>query len=285
MHSFIHKMQWPQSPQPNAKPVIRFYYTDRLFSQVLRHFLSFFAARLLGVPHFHYPYFNAYTNEAFDTLFDTRRIMDQEATYEEVLEMQRAQGVQQWCDQTIGNHFRIQDLFSPAHIDLMRQTYRFTRHTPTFDPSVVNVAIHVRRGDIARYPTESRYTPTGYFTAMVRLVRAVLPSAHIHVYSDSPVDLEVSSSAIRYHVLEDLLETMHDMIHAHVLVMSVGSNMSFFAGLMSRGIVTFDWKKLEEPFNAELNRYWSRHPHFLEPTTFQRRLKALAASPSEPCTS
>lgn len=264
--------------QPNTKPVIRFYYTDRLFSQVLRHFLSLFAARILGVPHFHYPYHDAYTNESFATLFDTRLIMDREATYEEVLEMQRSQGVQQWCDQTIGNHFRIQDLFKPAHIDLMRQAYRFESHTPTFDATALNVAIHVRRGDIARYPTESRFTPLGYFAAMVGLVRAVLPTAHIHVYSDSPIDLGPEP---RYHVLEDLLETMHDMIRADVLVMSVGSNMSFFAGLMSKGLVTFNWKKLEEPFNDELNRYWSGHPHFLEPTVFQRRLKALAASRTE----
>lgn len=261
--------------QPNTNPVIRFYYTDRLFSQVLRHFLSFFAARILGVPHIHYPYFNAYTNESFATLFDTQSIIDREATHKEVLEMQRALSVQQWCDQTIGNHFRIQDLFSPTHIDLMRQAYRFTRHTATFDATALNVAIHVRRGDITRYPTESRFTPLGYFVAMVGLVRVVLPSADIHVYSDSVIDL---GPGLRYHVLEDLLETMHDMIRADVLVMSVGSNMSFFAGLMSRGIVTFDWKKLEEPFNAELNRYWSQHPHFLKPIEFQRRLNELAQS-------
>lgn len=255
--------------------VIRFYYTDRLFSQVLRHFLSLFAARILKVPHIHYPYDDAYTNTSFETLFDITQILDQKKTYEEVLELQRSNSVKQWCDQTIGNHFKIEELFSSAHIDLMRNAYRFNRHTPSFDPSALNVAVHIRRGDIARYPTESRYTPLGFFVTMVRMIRTIIPHAHIHVYSDSPVDLEISSG-IRYHILEDLLETMHDMIHADVLIMSVGSNMSFFAGLMSRGIVTFDWKKLEEPFNAELNRYWSRHPHFLSPKMFQHSLNEIA---------
>jgi hypothetical protein len=254
--------------------VIRFYYTDRLFSQVLRHFLSFFAARILGLPHIHYPYPDAYTNESFAALFDVPQIVDKEATYEDVLEMQRSQKVQQWCDQTIGNHFRIQDLFSEAHIEVMRQAYRFDRHTTAWDSKAVNVAVHIRRGDIARYTYESRYTRMPFFVETVQYIQSMVPQAHIHVYSDSPVDLGIPN--IKYHVLEDLLETMHDMICADVLVMSVGSNMSFFAGLMSRGLVTFDWAKLEEPFNAELNRYWSQHPRFLDVPTFQQRLNELA---------
>jgi hypothetical protein len=254
--------------------VIRFYYTDRLFSQVLRHFLSLFAARILRKPHIHYPYPDAYTNQSFDTLFDTSRILDRTATHEDVLNLQRSQAALQWCDQTIGSQFKIEDLFSEAHIEVMRQAYRFNKHTATWDPTATNVAVHIRRGDIARYPTESRFTPTHYFIETIRRIRTVLPQAHIHVYSDSPVELGLPE--IRYHILEDLLETMHDMIHANILVMSVGSNMSFFAGLMSRGIVYFDQKKLEEPFNAELNRYWSRHPHFLNREAFEGRLNNLA---------
>jgi hypothetical protein len=259
-------------------PVIRFYYTDRLFSQVLRHFLSFFAARILGVPHIHYPYLNAYTNDSFAELFDSTHIIDQQVTYEAMLEMQKVQGVQQWCDHTFKNHFRIQDLFSPAHITLMRDAYKFQRHTATFDLSAFNVAIHIRRGDIARHHTGSRYTSTSFFINTVNKIKAIHPHAHIHVYSDSTIDLGVPN--IYYHILDNLLESMHDMICADVLVMSVGSNMSFFAGLMSRGLVYFNWTKLEEPYNAELNRYWSDHPHFLNEATFYTRLNGIAKTPT-----
>jgi hypothetical protein len=265
----------------NQNPVIRFYYTDRLFSQVLRHFLSLFASRILHVPHIHYPYDDPYINTSFASLFDISKIIDKTSTYEEVLEMQRSRAVQQWCDQTIGHYFKIQDLFSPAHLITMRSAYIFTKHTATFDPSKINVAVHIRRGDIARYPTESRYTPLSFFINTVAYIHSVLPQAKIHVYSDSPVDL--GFEFIRYHILEDLLETIHDMICADILIMSVGSNMSFFAGLLSQGLVTFDWAKLEEPFNAELNRYWSGHPNFLPLNTFRNRLNEMALKSAESC--
>lgn len=264
----------------NCKYVTRFYYSDRLFSQVIRHFLSFFAARILKKPHIHWPYPDDYTNTSFDALFDTCKIIESADTYDAVLNLMRSQEVDCWCDQTIANHFAIEDLFSSENIQLMRDAYHFKTHTPSFDPTMkLNVAVHIRRGDIARYTTESRYTHMDFFTNYMTQIHSLYPYAQFHVYSDSDVDVPVSdkSISITYHILEDLLQTIHDMIHADILLMSIGSNMSFFAGLMSKGIVFLDKRKLDEPFNAEYNRYWCNHTKFiLQEEIFLQRVLDLS---------
>jgi len=241
--------------------VTRLYYTDRLFSQIMRHFYSFFASKCLQKPHLHWPYPDAYTNDSFATLFDTSQIIDQTRSYDEIQDLMRQQKVAYWCDQTVLNHFPVADLFSYDHIQQMRNAYRFQRHTPTFDPTQFNVAVHIRRGDIAAYPTESRYTHTDFFTTYINLLQSRYPFARFHVYSDSPLSLPVTAQ-VQYHILEDLLETIHDMIHADVLLMSVGSNMSFFAGLLTTGVALVDKRKLDEPFNAQDNQKWCKHPRF-----------------------
>ena len=246
--------------------VTRMYYSDRLFSQVLRHFLSFFAAKILKKPHIHWPYPDSYTNTSFQALFDTT-ILDRQDTYDSVLELMRAQNVAYWCDQTIIREFSVVDLFSPENLICMRNAYHFTTHTPSFDPKQFNVAVHIRRGDIERFKTESRYTHTDFFVSYIELLHSLYPFAHFHVYSDSNIVLPfaattATATAIHYHIDENLLESMHDMIRADVLLMSIGSNMSFFAGLMSEGVAMVDKRKLDEPYNAEGNRLWCKHPRF-----------------------
>jgi hypothetical protein len=256
--------------KPEKEYVTRMYYSDRLFSQILRHFSSFFASKLLQKPHIHWPYPDSYTDSSFAALFDIRQVVDRVDAYFNVQQLMQEQRVAYWCDQTIFCHFPVTDVFSPEHLTLMRNAYMFDRHTPTYDTGAFNVAVHIRRGDIERFKSESRYTHTDFFTYYINVLHSMYPFAHFHIYSDSNIYLPISSQTkVHYHILENLLESMHDMICADVLLMSIGSNMSFFAGLMNTGVALMDKRKLDEPFNAEGNRLWAKHPRFhLEESAF-----------------
>ena len=53
------------------------------------------------------------------------------------------------------------------------------------------------------------------------------------------------------------------MIHSDILIMSIGSNLSHFAGLQTSGIVFLDKNKLSQHFNNKYNIYWSEYKNFI----------------------
>lgn len=263
--------------------ITRHYYTDRSFSQIMRHFMSYFFAKQQDRCHIHWPFPSSELNNEFNALFDISKVTDIQESYSKVLEYQQAKKCISLPDQAFEKYISIQELFTQQHIELLRSAYIWTKHTPSFDATQLNIAIHIRRGDIEHQHYMDRYTAIDFFIRTIETIYSIHKDARFHIYSDSPIVLTLPHSLqnvhIVYHISEHLMESVHDMIHSNVLVMSMGSNVSQFAGLLSKGLVFFDKRKIVPCFNHMYNIYWSHIPHFLsDESVFLDKLKSLQTS-------
>jgi hypothetical protein len=108
------------------------------------------------------------------------------------------------------------------------------------EAGAINVAVHVRRGDVAaRNP---RHVPDAAVLRTIARVRAVIASngqeAAIHLFSDgTPAQFAVYSDAgCALHLGADPFVTFHNLVAADLLV-SAPSAFSHLAALLSEGIV------------------------------------------------
>jgi hypothetical protein len=244
--------------------ISRHYYDDRLYSQIMRHFLSFFMAKILNKRHIHWNYHNTEINNYFNLLFDKSYIIDLEDTFSNINKLTNEKKLISMPDQNISKYFTVNQLFTEEHINLIKKAYKYNKHTDTFKINhSLNVAVHIRRGDIANRSYCDRYTPLDFFINNIKLINSLYPNAHIHIYSDSYLELPIKSKNLYYHYNDDIVDCVNDMIKSHILIMSVGSNVSYFAGLLNEGICFFDKSKLTKCFNNMYNIYWSEFKKFI----------------------
>jgi hypothetical protein len=243
--------------------ITRHYYDDRLYSQIIRHFLSFFMAKNLNKRHIHWNYHIQDVNKDFNLLFD-KSIIDLEDDYKNICKLQNSKKAISLPDQTISKYFRITQLFTENNIKIMKDSYKYLKHTHSFNVNnTINVAVHIRRGDIKDMPFCDRYTELDFFIKNIKLILSIHPNAHIHIYSDSFLELPIKNINIYYHYTDDIKDSVNDMIKSDIFIMSIGSNVSYFAGLLNEGICFFDKSKLIKCFNNMYNIYWSEYTKFI----------------------
>jgi hypothetical protein len=124
----------------------------------------------------------------------------------------------------------------------------------SLDGRFVNVAVHIRRGDVAllkeneRFQWERRWIDTSYYLNLLTDLMGVLPDDmfRFHIYSDGTADelSELQSVPnIRFALQGDPTQSFHEMVVADVLIVST-SAFSICAGKISDGIklvgVNFD---------------------------------------------
>ena len=116
-----------------------------------------------------------------------------------------------------------------------------------FQPEMLNVAVHVRRGDLMRGPHRSRVIPNARYVRAMSEVRALFPNRAVafHIYSEGDERagrkefaefLRISDAAL--HLNEDVFSTFHHLVSADVLILS-RSSFSYLAGIYSRGRVLY----------------------------------------------
>jgi hypothetical protein len=159
----------------------------------------------------------------------------------------------------------------------MKQSYKYTKNTSTFNVKhSLNVTVHIRRGDIEKYPNCDRFTPLDFFINNINLIISIHPHAHIHIYSDSPIQLPIKFTNLYYHYTDDINDSVKDIIDSHIFIMSIGSNISYFAGLLTKAICFFDKNKLIKCFNNMYNIYWSNYTKFIHnDDEFINKIKSL----------
>jgi len=146
-----------------------------------------------------------------------------------------------------------------------------------FKPSVLNIAIHIRRGDVSSTKnTYRRYIPNEEYLSIVsklinlledRDYKSVLERENfeIHIYSEGkPEDFgEIQNlTNVQFHLNDDLFETLHHMSKADILVGSF-SGFSTFANIFVKGISIFPFITFQVgvpfengDFNEEQFDYW-----------------------------
>ena len=112
-----------------------------------------------------------------------------------------------------------------------------------FDPSKINVAIHIRRGEISK-ENSKRYTSNHFVSNIIKKISTVLndyghkPIFHIYSQGDDADFSEIAQDSIFFHLNECQFTTFHHMVSADVLVMA-RSSFSYSAALFSKGIIFY----------------------------------------------
>ena len=147
--------------------------------------------------------------------------------------------------------------------NFIRRSYTTARrHHPIrclFDVAMLNVAVHIRRGDVSSTQnTVNRYVPNEvYLTALRQVIsmlekleyRSALPSKAgiaIHIFSEGEREdfgpLQDFANTT-FHLNHDLFETLHNLALADVFVGS-RSGFSSFAKKLARGVTIFPFTPL-----------------------------------------
>lgn len=263
------------------KYIFRHPYNDRTFSQIVRHFISFFVANIKGITHVHVPYPTKELNSEFETIFNIAMITDKTDKDIDVAVMKKQRLMYSEPDQNLVkmshpvDKIDINNIFSDENINLMKKAYLLKTTGSYYNDKDINVCVHIRRGDIIKYGANNgRFTQTDFFTNTINIIHSIIPNCKFHVYSDSDIILNTKAKHIQYHINSDLLKTIHEMILADIFIMSIGSNMSQFAAIMSEGIVFLDKRKLEPCFNNNYNIYWAQHKNIItEENDFIEKIK------------
>ena len=134
--------------------------------------------------------------------------------------------------------------------DILRRKYWARRDrypiVNTFESSKINIAVHIRRGDVVKWKQEktanwqARWLDNSYFINILTKIKQVLQdrSIAIHIYSQGSVDNfeEFKQfSEVVFHLDEDAFQTFHGMVLSDILVTSP-SDFSYIAGILSEGI-------------------------------------------------
>jgi len=252
--------------------IYRHPYNDRLFSQIIRHLLSFFISKILNITHIHIPYNDNDINIDFAKIYNINNLIDETSDNHDVNALRKEKRAYSEPDQNLvglnrssKRHFHINDIFSDTNIKLMKSSYKLNKVSSDYLLSDVNVCLHIRRGDITKYgKSNGRFTPNGFFIDTIITLRDILENkCTFHIYSDSEINLDIENINITYHNNTDLLVGVNEMIQSDIFIMSIGSNVSHFVGLHTDAIVFLDKDKLIPCFNNNYNIYWSKYKNFI----------------------
>lgn len=150
----------------------------------------------------------------------------------------------------------------------LRQSYDNTERIPTllFDKNILNVAIHVRRGDVREKSHPERFTSAQKLKQVIRKIEEVIGSNDYKISifcEEKQNDLEkLKSDQVQtiYHL--DIFSVLDHLIHADLLVTSK-STVSYISALANMGIVIYEpfwhqplhnWINMNKNFQVDLER-------------------------------
>ena len=143
-----------------------------------------------------------------------------------------------------------------------------------YDPQIINVAIHIRRGDVkSDNQFWEKFTDNGYILRVLQKVLNIIASHGIEtivcVYSEGEGKdfKELQNLNARFFLNEDPFTTFNNLVCADVLILSK-STFSYTAGLLSNGIVFY------EPFWHRPQANWIKVKESAKfnPKEFSRKL-------------
>lgn len=120
-------------------------------------------------------------------------------------------------------------------LDYVRRCY-YSTAKPLIDN--IDIAIHIRRGDITKGRCRVRYTDNSFYIELIKKLKEVYPTYKITVFSEGTYkdfeDLGLDKSCFKLNT--DMFETFHSLVCAKVLIQA-GSSFSYCAGLLNTNTV------------------------------------------------
>jgi len=149
----------------------------------------------------------------------------------------------------------IADKFLEKYNGSSKKHYKLSGNT-----GKVNIAVHVRRGDVSRGDVQ-RYTDTLFYKNLLSGVASILNDAgieaSIHLYSQGELSdfFDLEEVDINYHLNECVFTTFYNLTEADILIMSK-SSFSYSAALLSKSIKIYQpfWHK---PLDDWIVAHWS----------------------------
>lgn len=179
--------------------------------------------------------------------------------------------------QKADQYFQILDCYSYANLNpqaylSIREKFRQAYHRNgrsadlIYKKDKLNIAIHVRRGDVTRDGTPKRFTSGEKIAATIQRIEKVLESDDYEIYLFSVEkydDLEnLESEKITLIHEMDIFDVLDHLIHADILVSSK-STVGYISAMASKGLIIYEpfwhsplqgWINMEEDFEQDLKR-------------------------------
>jgi hypothetical protein len=123
----------------------------------------------------------------------------------------------------------------------------------------LDIAVHIRRGDIVAKRLWRRFTPNAYYFAIIGQLKAILRDKpfRVHLFSQSepkPSLLDEDFAPFEdlgccMHLDGDVFESLHHLVAADILVTSK-SSFSYLPAVLSRGAVVYEpfWHRPMSPW-------------------------------------
>ncbi|MEQ1898885.1 MAG: hypothetical protein ABL971_16045 [Vicinamibacterales bacterium] len=131
-----------------------------------------------------------------------------------------------------------------------------------YDPTKLNIALHVRRDDVTPQSLDRKYTANEHLTSVLRHVLSACTvlglSPSVHLYSDGHADEfdDLRDQGWAFHLRECPFSTFNNLVEADVLIMSK-STFSYVAALLSRGVPIYESFR-RSSFNHRPLGHWLR---------------------------
>jgi len=136
--------------------------------------------------------------------------------------------------------------YTPQVLNYIRQCY-YTNKKPTID---VDIAIHIRRGDVTNEQNKERYTDNAFYIKLIQTLQKKYPNYTITIFSEGTYEdfKEIGLEEKWFKLNTDIFETFHSLVSAKVLIQSF-SSFSYCAGILNQNTVyhydSFWHKKLD----------------------------------------
>ena len=119
----------------------------------------------------------------------------------------------------------------------------------------IDIAIHIRRGDVSKKRNNTRYTDNSVYIKIIKHLRIKYPSYTITIFSEGKYDdfKELGLEEKNFKLNIDICETFHSLACAKVLITSI-SSFSYCAALINANTVyytSFWHKKIDHWLSIE----------------------------------
>lgn len=132
--------------------------------------------------------------------------------------------------------------FNKDLLSLLKGRYYSTpkNKIPYFENNVVNVAVHIRRGDVTNTGPMGQWKNDEYYLSIMKRIRKEHPRVIFHIFSEGKEEefTKFRSLGTVLHLNEDIKTTFHALVSADILVTSK-SAFSYTAALLSDGIIYY----------------------------------------------
>jgi hypothetical protein len=133
--------------------------------------------------------------------------------------------------------------YTPEVVTKIRDWYYSTEK-----PNVgnIDIAIHIRRGDVSLNNPQYRYTDNNIYIKLINLLQIKYPFYNILIFSEGHIDdfKELNLPKKHFKLNEDITKTFHSLVSAKILI-TAKSSFSICAAILNKNIVYYQdyWHK------------------------------------------